>query len=84
MKTVLKRLIAGGRDARCANATMSMRERPKRAVVAPIMVGDGDFNRWYDSAKSLFSWVLPGRNLCGGAQRGTSLASGPSAYLTAA
>jgi hypothetical protein len=65
-------------------STTSMHKHSMMAVVGKIMVGDGDFERRYGPAKSLFLWVLPGHNLCGGAQRGTSLASGPSAYLTAA
>ena len=67
-----------------SKSTMSMQKHSIMAVVAAIMMGDGDFKLKYAPAKSLFLWVLPGRNLCGGAQRGTSLASGPSAYLTAA
>ena len=65
-------------------STMSMRKHPIMAVVAAIMVGGGDFKLKYAPAKPLFLWVLPSHNLCGGAQRRTSLASGPSAYLTAA
>ena len=33
---------------------MSMQKHSIMAVVAAIMMGDGDFKRWYDSAKSLF------------------------------
>ena len=69
MKAVPKWQSAGENDAKRANTTMSMQKRAKRAVVAAIMVGEGDFKRWYASAKPLFLWVLPGRNLCGGAQR---------------
>lgn len=48
------------------NSTMSMQEHLNIAVVAAIMVGDGDSKCGNDFAKSLFLPVLPGRNLCGG------------------
>ena len=54
MKTVLKHRAIGENDAKRVNTTMSMQKQPKRAVVAAIMVGDGDFKRSYASAKSLF------------------------------
>ena len=54
MKTVPKWQSAGENDAKRANTTMGTQKQPKRAVVAAIMVGDGDFKPKYESAKSLF------------------------------
>ena len=61
---------------------MSMQKHAIMAVVAAIMMGDGDFKLKYAPAKSLFLWVLLGHNLCGGAQRGTSLALGSKTRCT--